>query len=138
MEIAEKIHNLMAERGITKYRLAKESKVPYTTLTKILDGTTKNPQVDSLKLIADYFGKPLDYFTGKEERQSPEWATAKDKRDLEKYLADPSGLYYKGHEFSEADRAKLIGVMEAMFWEARKQNKEAYKKSREKKTKTDQ
>jgi transcriptional regulator with XRE-family HTH domain len=70
VEIAEKIQILMNERGITAYRLAKDTGVSYTGLTKILNLQTKNPQIDSLKLIADYFHKPIDYFTGETETPS--------------------------------------------------------------------
>ncbi|MEF3312358.1 helix-turn-helix transcriptional regulator [Paenibacillus sp. GYB004] len=123
MEIADKILNLMAERDITKYRLAKESKVPYTTLTKILDGTTKNPQIDSLQQIADYFGKPVDYFIDKEERPAPEWATAKDKRDFKKFLVDDADIMFDGVPMSEESKQRILGYVEAMFWDAKKQNK---------------
>lgn len=63
MDVSEKILELIEKHKITPYRLAKDSGVPYTTLTKILNKTTKNPQIDSLKSIADYFGKKIDYFT---------------------------------------------------------------------------
>lgn len=65
--------------------------------------------------------------------QTPVWISLKDKRDLKKFIESPEGLFFDGIEFSESDRDKLIGMMESMFWEARRQNKEAYKKSREKK-----
>nr|WP_237089760.1 hypothetical protein [Paenibacillus larvae] len=46
----------------------------------------QKPQVSTLQAIADYFGKPLDYFTGNdnEEGDIPEWASSKDKRDFKK------------------------------------------------------
>jgi transcriptional regulator with XRE-family HTH domain len=136
LDIAEKINNLLAERGITRYKLAKEAKVPYTTLVKILDGTTKNPQIDSIKLLADYLGEPIGYFTEEDhENASPTWATSKDKRDLKKFIDNPAGLYYNGIEFSDEDKAKMLGVLETIFWEAKKKNKEVHKKSREKDTK---
>lgn len=136
MGIAEKILKIMKERDITPYRLSKDTGVPYTTLSKILNGTTKSPQVSSLQTIADYLQKPLDFFTennaDSEQSIAPEWATAKDKRDLEKYLEDMGPLFYKGIEFSEEDKAKMLGVAESIFWDAKKKNKEAYKKSRQK------
>jgi hypothetical protein len=58
-----------------------------------------------------------------------------DKRDLKEYINNPGGLYYNGIEFSDEDKAKMIGVLETIFWEAKKKNKEVYKKSREKNTK---
>jgi transcriptional regulator with XRE-family HTH domain len=63
VDIAEKIQRLMDEQGITAYRLSKETGVSYTGLAKILNLQTKSPQIDSIKLIADFFGKPIGYFT---------------------------------------------------------------------------
>src|SRR5690606_12127694 len=67
------------------------------------------------------------------ESLAPDWATAKDRRDLKKFLESPEVLYFDGIEFTEEDRAKMLGMMEALFWDARQKNKEAYRKSREKK-----
>jgi transcriptional regulator with XRE-family HTH domain len=123
VDIAEKIHELMNQRGITPYRLSKETGVSYTGLTKILNGTTKNPQIDSLKLIADYFGQSVDYFTDEEERKIPDWATAKDKRDFKKFLTEDSEIMFDGVPMTEESKQRILGYVEAMFWDAKKQNK---------------
>ncbi len=49
---------------ITRYKLAKLTGVPYTTLIKILDGTTKNPQIETLSSLADFLGVTVDYLLG--------------------------------------------------------------------------
>lgn len=64
MEISGKIEELMRQRGLSRYKLAKLTNVPYTTLIKILDGTTKNPQIETLSAIADYLGVSVDYLSG--------------------------------------------------------------------------
>ncbi|GMA52578.1 hypothetical protein GCM10025857_39350 [Alicyclobacillus contaminans] len=58
------IKELMDRRGITAYRLAKDTGVSYTGVSKILNGSTKNPQIDVLSTIADYFGVSVDYLLG--------------------------------------------------------------------------
>lgn len=63
MGISERINKLLERRGITRYKLAKMSKVPYTTLIKVLDGTTRNPQIETLTAIADVLGVSLDKLT---------------------------------------------------------------------------
>ncbi|MCY9500043.1 helix-turn-helix domain-containing protein [Paenibacillus larvae] len=126
MDISQKIRDLMNKKQITTYKLSKEAKVPYTTLTKILNGTTKNPQIDSLKLIADYFGKPLDYFLTEDKKKEiniPSWATAKDKRDFKKMLEEEAEVMFDGVPIDEEDREKIKRVMEAIFWDAKKKNK---------------
>jgi transcriptional regulator with XRE-family HTH domain len=52
MSIANRILKLIEKKSISRYQLAKLSGVPYTTLIKVLDGTTKNPQIDTLNSIA--------------------------------------------------------------------------------------
>ncbi|MRN51955.1 helix-turn-helix domain-containing protein [Paenibacillus monticola] len=70
MGIAEKLQGLMDSYGVSTYKLAKETGVSYTGLTKILSGQTQNPQIDSLKMIADFFGKKIDYFTSEENEDT--------------------------------------------------------------------
>ncbi|MNW38761.1 LexA repressor [compost metagenome] len=67
MGIPERIEKLMNEHGISRYKLSKDTGIPYTTLTQILNHRTENPQVKALELIADYFNKPLGYITGRED-----------------------------------------------------------------------
>ncbi|EHL08794.1 DNA-binding helix-turn-helix protein [Desulfitobacterium hafniense DP7] len=64
MGLIENIQKLSEKKNVTRYRLAKETKIPYTTLIKILDGTTKKPQIESLSPIAEYFGVSVDYLIG--------------------------------------------------------------------------
>ncbi|WP_372776319.1 helix-turn-helix domain-containing protein [Paenibacillus sp. 79R4] len=125
MDIAEKVQRLMDEKGVTAYRLAKDTGVSYTGLTKILNGATKHPQIDSLKLIADYFGKQVDYFTD-DEKTVPEWATAKDKRDFKKMLEEDEPVMFDGVPINDEDKEKIKRVIEAMFWDAKERNKKTY------------
>lgn len=218
MGISEKLSILMKNKGISRYKLAKECGVPYTTLIKILDGTTKNPQIESLSLIADYLGVSLDYIRGQslgallEERllelkmtledlskatgiqleylqnidsttpspwdyepgklidrlaqalqigrrelesayfrleppvydgpvdkrspgeifvneefenspDHPKWATNKDIRDFKKMLNEDTPVMFDGVPLDQEDKEKVLKVMEAIFWDAKKKNK---------------
>lgn len=64
MDISRQIEKLMRERSITRLQLSKDTEIPYTTLTQIINGRTKNPQVKALEKIADYFNVSLDYIMG--------------------------------------------------------------------------
>ncbi|MGF7049115.1 transcriptional regulator with XRE-family HTH domain [Paenibacillus sp. DS2015] len=63
MNVYSKIEELMAEKGISRYKLSKDTGIPYSTLTQILNGRTKDPQISALQAIADYFDKSLDYIS---------------------------------------------------------------------------
>lgn len=136
MSIADKIKALMADKKLTTYRLSKETGVSYTGLTKILSGQTKHPQIDSLKLIADYFGTSMDYFTEQEvhEEQEPYYVlNEKDKKDiaedLDRIMNDldsESSLAFMGEPIDERDRELLRISLENTMKMAREMAKKKY------------
>ncbi|KYG95732.1 helix-turn-helix domain-containing protein [Paenibacillus jamilae] len=133
MELADKIQELMDERGITKYRLAKETGVSYTGVTKILTGQTKHPQIDSLKLIANYFNKPLDYFTvdeGEDTQLIPEWATSKDIADFKQMLEEDQPIMFDGVPIEGEKRQRVMDMLTGLFWESKELNKKTYGKKK--------
>lgn len=113
MGIPERIESIMKDRGISRYKLSKETGVPYTTITQILNGRTKNPQIAALQRIADYFDVSVDAFIG--EETSPYYAlTEKDERDIAKELdklmndlASDDALAFMGEPMDEEDRELL-------------------------------
>ena len=82
-EIFEK---LLTEHGVTAYRVAKETGISTATLTQWKNGTS-TPKQDKLQLIAEYFGKSVDYLiTGKEQENKESTLARKDERDISKRL----------------------------------------------------
>jgi len=57
---------LIEERGITMYRVAKETKIAQATLIDWKNGKY-TPKLDKLQRIAEYFGVSVDYLMGKEK-----------------------------------------------------------------------
>lgn len=57
----EKYETLRDEKGITDYRVAADTGITKSTFTDWKSGRSK-PKVDKLKILADYFGVPIDYF----------------------------------------------------------------------------
>ncbi|MEC0140436.1 helix-turn-helix transcriptional regulator [Paenibacillus macerans] len=135
-----RIKELRLQKGLTQDELAEILGVNRANISNYERGQVTNIPSDKLDIMADLFKTNVDYIMGRTDvkesptlgQKAPEWATAKDKRDLEKYLEDMGPLFYKGVEFSEEDKAKMIGVAESIFWDAKRKNKEAYKKSRQK------
>ncbi|MCO7122060.1 helix-turn-helix domain-containing protein [Ihubacter massiliensis] len=56
-----KFEALLNERGVTAYRVAVDTGIPQSTLSDWKNGRSA-PKVDKLKLLADYFSVPIEYF----------------------------------------------------------------------------
>ena len=56
----ENFEKLLKERGVTAYRVAKETGVTTATLTSWKQGKY-TPKPEKLQKIADYFGVSVDY-----------------------------------------------------------------------------
>lgn len=55
---------LMEEKGLTPYRVAKETGITQATLIRWKTGKV-NPSLETLQVLADYFHVSIDYLTGK-------------------------------------------------------------------------
>lgn len=53
----------------------------------------------------------------------PAWATRKDVRDFKKMLQEDVPIMFDGVPLDEEDKEKVLKVMEAIFWDAKKKNK---------------
>lgn len=60
----------------------------------------------------------------KETRSNlPTWATRKDVRDFKRMLEEDAPVMFDGVPLDEEDKKKVLKVMEAIFWDAKKKNK---------------
>lgn len=56
-----KFERLLKERNLTPYRVSLDTGIAQSTLSDWKSGRSK-PKVDKLKILADYFGVPIEYF----------------------------------------------------------------------------
>lgn len=59
-----KIEKLMKEKGITAYRLSKDTGIAYSCIADWKKGRS-NPKLD---ILSKYFGVSIEYFLSQEER----------------------------------------------------------------------
>ena len=57
----EKFQKLLMNSGKTAYRIAKETGLSPTVFSDWKRGKS-NPKIYKLKILADYFGVPIEYF----------------------------------------------------------------------------
>lgn len=69
MNTAERLSNLMLNRGINKSQLAKGSKIPYTTIDGIFKKGAHNIKLGTLIKLADYFNVSIDYLIGRTDTE---------------------------------------------------------------------
>ena len=62
MEIKDKIQKLLDNKGITAYELSLKSKVPHSSISRILNGETKKLSTKNKQLLSDFFKVEEDYF----------------------------------------------------------------------------
>ena len=56
-----KFKKLLEERGITTYKVSKDTGISNVTFSNWKNGLI-TPKVDKLKILSEYFGVSLDYF----------------------------------------------------------------------------
>lgn len=61
VKVYEKYLELLLKNNKTTYQVAKETGIPTSTFSNWKAGRY-TPKLDKLKLIADYFGVPIEYF----------------------------------------------------------------------------
>lgn len=67
----EKIKELMNEKGWTKYKLAKMSGLPQSTITSLFSDRVKNPSTESLTKIANALGTTVSFLLSEMDSNDP-------------------------------------------------------------------
>lgn len=70
--VYKKFAELLEKHEVTAYRVSKETGIPANTFTDWKTGRSK-PKVDKLKILADHFGVPLEYFLEGDEKGRVRW-----------------------------------------------------------------
>lgn len=91
----EIINELKKKKGLTSEQLSDKSGVPLGTLNKILNGTTKDPKLETLKALARVLECSLDDFDD---------APKKEKKTTQ---LETIAAHFEGEEFTEDDKEDI-------------------------------
>jgi transcriptional regulator with XRE-family HTH domain len=94
------------------------------TLKKLSDAY--NYPYEELLKLAGYLDEKKDAILSEKDVDStsiPAWATKKDVRDFKKMLEEDVPIMFDGVPLDDEDREKILRIMEAVFWDAKKRNK---------------
>lgn len=81
MKFSQVLSNIMLNKGISAYRMHKDTGIPEATIGRWRNGVS-TPSQDNLRLIADYLNVSTDYLLGKEQKEKPD-IPEDIKRDIE-------------------------------------------------------
>ena len=74
----KKYVELKEKKGVTDYKVSKETGIPKSTFSEWKSGRSK-PKADKLKILADYFGVEVGFFLV-QERRNDQWKENQKKK----------------------------------------------------------
>lgn len=102
MSFTDKLDALMAEKGINKSILSKESGIPYTTIAGFYTKGTDNVKLSTLRKLSSYLGCSIDYLADDNSMDSPTTLAA--HFDGDEYTEDELDEIKKFAEFVKSKR----------------------------------
>lgn len=112
-----RLKELRKQNKLTQKELGEILNVDQTTISKLETGQQAfTPQ--TLTAAANYFSVTTDYLLGNETPI----ATSKVPKDLKKLL-DEEIVTLKGRIISPEDKEKMLRIVEALYWDAKEENK---------------
>lgn len=135
--LGERISKLRKEKGMTQEELAKALNITRSALSLYEIGK-RDPDTETLKKIAEYFGVSIDYILGRTDLPNahiPDDYTQKykvTKRDLKQYedFIQRAGAFFMDDQVAEEDKEKLFRDISEIFWKAKELNKQKYGKKK--------
>lgn len=134
----ERFEELLQERGITAYRVAKDTGITTATFTSWKQGKY-TPKQDKLQKVADYFGVTLEFLLGKSEEPNEEARIqandlnekeqldiAEELERLMSNLENREALAFHGEPMDEEDRELLRRSLENSLIIARQMAKKKF------------
>ncbi|MDN4600009.1 helix-turn-helix transcriptional regulator [Paenibacillus sp. F6_3S_P_1C] len=126
MKIGDKLTQLRNKKTYTQDQMAELLDIKRARYNAWENNISK-PDIEMIAKLAAIHNVSVDSLLGVEQNADgkiiPPWATSKDKRDFKRMLEEDEEVMFDGVPIADEDKEKIIRVMEAMFWDAKKKNK---------------
>lgn len=126
MKIGDKLTQLRLKKSYTQDQMAELLDIKRARYNAWENNISK-PDIEMIAKLASIHNISVDSLLGIEQNENgkiiPPWATSKDKRDFKRMLEEDEEVMFDGVPIADEDKEKIIRVMEAMFWDAKKKNK---------------
>lgn len=128
--IGDKLKLLREQRDYTQGYVADTLGISRVNYNRY-ENNNREPDGETLKRIADFFGVTTDELLGREvtAKTDAEKVSVKDQRDLDKFLQQ-SEIMFDGelYQVDEEGREMLRDALKYAFWQAKEKNKRKPKK----------
>lgn len=125
MKLGQRLTELREKKGLTQDQMAERLGIKRPRYNSWENNIAK-PDIEFIDKLAELHNVSVDFLLGRETSEIPVWATPKDKRDFKTMLEEDGDVMFDGVPISGEDKEKIKRVMEAMFWDAKKENKKTY------------
>lgn len=116
----EIINELRKKKGLTSEQLSVKSGVPLGTLNKILNGTTKDPKLETLKALARVLECSLDDFDDNPKKEESNFFETGEFTDpkvaMQFILKQPSFMAYGGYDLDEMSDEEILEIANDMLF----------------------
>lgn len=102
--LKKRINQLCEDKGISIYRLSKNSGVPQSTLNEIIQGRSKDPQAGTLNRIAYGFGLKYSEFMNDPIFDEVEQNTAASREEMQELILELQRKKSKKESESNSDK----------------------------------
>ncbi|WP_245948012.1 helix-turn-helix domain-containing protein [Paenibacillus sambharensis] len=126
----ERLRRRRKSMKLTQEKLADLVNTKKTTISNYETGYS-TPNNEMLSDLADVLETTVDYLLGRtdnpaltaaQEQSIPDFANGKDIRDFKTFLQQQE-VMFDGVPLTDEEKARVLGYMESMFWEAKRMNK---------------
>jgi len=125
MKLGQRLTELREKKGLTQDQMAERLGIKRPRYNSWENSIAK-PDIEFIDKLAELHQVSVDFLLGRDSTVLPDWATPKDKRDFKTMLEEDGDVMFDGVPISGEDKEKIKRVMEAMFWDAKKDNKKTY------------
>ncbi|MGF9644080.1 helix-turn-helix domain-containing protein [Paenibacillus sp. MABNS29] len=129
MKIGQRLTELREKKGLTQDQIAEMLDIKRPRYNSWENNIAK-PDIEFVNKLAELHHVSVDYLLGRDENNIPIWASSKDERDFKTMLEEDGPVMFDGVPISDDDKEKIKRVMEAMFWDAKKKNKDTYSRKK--------
>lgn len=118
--LGERLTRLRKEKKLTQESLSKKLNIPRTTYAGY-ESNRREPDIDTLLKLANFFDVSLDYLTGNSDdpRPKPEKLTKKELADIKAIAEGKIKLVINGKPLEPEDEKMALGIFKSIYERAK-------------------